>query len=85
LPCSDILPTAEKGGDCDEDDILLAPLTLAISETGPGGAGWKLLTVSLLYLRGVVLFFGSNQLIFVGQNNVAIGYAVISDLDSARE
>ena len=24
--------------------ILLAPLTLALADTGPGGAGWKLLT-----------------------------------------
>jgi hypothetical protein len=24
--------------------ILLAPMALALAETGPGGAGWKLLT-----------------------------------------
>jgi hypothetical protein len=27
--------------------ILLAPMALALAETGPGGAGWKLLTFLL--------------------------------------
>jgi hypothetical protein len=36
--------------------VVLAPLTLVI-DTGPGGAGWKLLTFSLLCRCCVVLFF----------------------------
>jgi len=43
--------------------ILLAPLTLAISETGPGGAGWKLLTFLCCTFAAWFFFFGSNQLI----------------------
>ena len=42
--------------------IVLAPLTLVI-DTGPGGAGWKLLTFLCCTLTAWFFFFGSNQLI----------------------
>ena len=43
--------------------ILLAPLALALAETGPGGAGWKLLTFLCCTFAGWFFFFGSNQLV----------------------
>ena len=43
--------------------ILLAPLTLALADTGPGGAGWKLLTFLCCTFAAWFFFFGSNQLI----------------------
>jgi len=43
--------------------ILLAPLALALADTGPGGAGWKLLTFLCCTFAGWFFFFGSNQLI----------------------
>jgi hypothetical protein len=36
--------------------IVLAPMALALAQTGPGGAGWKLLTFGLLCLRWMVLY-----------------------------
>jgi hypothetical protein len=42
--------------------IVLAPLTLVL-DTGPGGAGWKLLTFLCCTLTAWLFFFGSNQLI----------------------
>jgi hypothetical protein len=42
--------------------IVLAPLTLVL-DTGPGGAGWKLLTFLCCTLTAWFFFFGSNQLI----------------------
>ena len=43
--------------------ILLAPLTLALADTGPGGAGWKLLTFLCCTFAGWFFFFGSNLLV----------------------
>jgi hypothetical protein len=43
--------------------ILLAPLALAIAETGPGGARWKLLTFLCCTFAAWFFFFGSNQFI----------------------
>jgi hypothetical protein len=43
--------------------ILLAPLTLALADTGPGGVGWKLLTFLCCTFAAWFFFFGSNQLI----------------------
>ena len=43
--------------------VLLAPLALALAETGPGGAGWKLLTALCCALAAWFFFFGSNQII----------------------
>ena len=43
--------------------ILLAPLTLALADTGPGGAGWKLLTFLCFTFAAWFFFFGSNQII----------------------
>ena len=42
--------------------VLLAPLALALAETG-GGAGWKLLTALCCALAAWFFFFGSNQII----------------------
>ena len=36
--------------------VVLAPMALALAENGPGGTGWKLLTLSLLCLRCMVLY-----------------------------
>ena len=38
--------------------ILLAPLTLALADTGPGGAGWKLLTFLCCTFAAWFFFFG---------------------------
>ena len=43
--------------------ILLAPLTLALADTGPGGAGWKLLTFLCCTFAAWLFFFDSNQII----------------------
>ena len=43
--------------------ILLAPLTLALADTGPGGVGWKLLTFLCCTFAAWFFFFGSNQFI----------------------
>jgi len=40
--------------------ILLAPLTLALADAGPGGAGWKLLT--FLCCTFAAWFFFSAQI-----------------------
>ena len=42
--------------------IVLAPLSVVI-DTGPGRAGWKLLTFLCCTLTAWFFFFGSNQLI----------------------
>jgi hypothetical protein len=42
--------------------VVLAPLTLVI-DTGPGGAGWKLLTFLCCAAAAWFFFFGSSQLI----------------------
>jgi hypothetical protein len=36
--------------------ILLAPMALALAETGPGGAGWKLLTFLCCAFAGGFFF-----------------------------
>jgi hypothetical protein len=43
--------------------ILLAPMALALAETGPGGAGWKLLTFLCCTFAAWSLFFASSMLI----------------------
>jgi hypothetical protein len=43
--------------------ILLAPMALALAETGPGGAGWKLLTFLCCIFAAWSLFFASSTLI----------------------
>jgi hypothetical protein len=43
--------------------ILLAPMALALAETGPGGAGWKLLTFLCCIFAAWSLFFASSMLI----------------------
>ena len=43
--------------------VLLAPLALALAETGPGGAGWTLLTALCCTFAAWFFFFGSNQII----------------------
>jgi hypothetical protein len=43
--------------------ILLAPMALALAETGPGGAGWKLLTFLCCAFAGGFFFFSSSLLI----------------------
>ena len=43
--------------------VLLAPLALALAETGPGGAGWTLLTYLCCTFAVWFFFFGSNQII----------------------
>jgi hypothetical protein len=43
--------------------ILLAPMALDLANTGPGGAGWKLLTFLCCTFAAWSLFFGSNLLI----------------------
>ena len=43
--------------------ILLAPMALALAKTGPGGAGWKLLTFLCCTLHWVITFFASSQLV----------------------
>jgi hypothetical protein len=43
--------------------ILLAPMALALAETGPGGAGWKLLTFLCCAFAGGFFFFTSSLLI----------------------
>jgi hypothetical protein len=45
--------------------ILLAPMALALAETGPGGAGWKLLTFLCCAFAAWFLIFPSNLLIAV--------------------
>ena len=43
--------------------ILLAPMALALADTGPGGAGWKLLTFLCCACAGWWFFFTSGSLI----------------------
>ena len=43
--------------------ILLAPMALALADTGPGGAGWKLLTFLCCACTGWWFFFTSGSLI----------------------
>jgi thiosulfate reductase cytochrome b subunit len=43
--------------------ILLAPMALALADTGPGGAGWKLLTFLCCTFAAWLFFFASSLLI----------------------
>jgi hypothetical protein len=43
--------------------ILLAPMALALANTGPGGAGWKLLTFLCCTFTAWSFFFASSLLI----------------------
>jgi hypothetical protein len=43
--------------------IVLAPMALALAETGPGGAGWKLLTFVCCALAAWSFIFASSLLI----------------------
>ena len=43
--------------------ILLAPMALALAETGPGGAGWKLLTFLCCAFAAWFFIFPSNLII----------------------
>ena len=43
--------------------ILLAPMALALAETGPGGAGWKLLTFLCCTFPAWFFFFASTSLL----------------------
>jgi thiosulfate reductase cytochrome b subunit len=43
--------------------ILLAPMALALANTGPGGAGWKLLTFLCCTFAAWFFFFASSLLI----------------------
>jgi hypothetical protein len=43
--------------------ILLAPMALALAETGPSGAGWKLLTFLCCAFAAWFFFFTSSLLI----------------------
>jgi hypothetical protein len=43
--------------------VVLAPMALALAETGPGGAGWKLLTFLCCAFAAWFLIFPSNLLI----------------------
>ena len=43
--------------------VVLAPMALALAETGPGGAGWKLLTFVCCALAAWFIIFPSNLLI----------------------
>ena len=43
--------------------ILLAPMALALANTGPGGAGWKLLTFLCCTFAAWSFFFASSLLI----------------------
>jgi len=43
--------------------VVLAPMALALAETGPGGAGWKLLTFVCCALAAWFIIFLSNLLI----------------------
>ena len=43
--------------------VVLAPMTLALAEAGPGGAGWKLLTFLCCALAAWFFIFPSNLLI----------------------
>jgi len=52
--------------------ILLAPMALALAKTGPGGAGWKLLTFLCCTFAGWSFFFASSLLIAL----VAVGPSV---------
>ena len=45
--------------------ILLAPMALALANTGPGGAGWKLLTFLCCAFAAWSMFFGSTLLIAI--------------------
>ena len=40
--------------------VVLAPMALALAETGPGGAGWKLLTFVCCALAAWFIIFPSN-------------------------
>jgi len=43
--------------------VVLAPMALALAQTGPGGAGWKLLTFVCCALAAWFIIFPSNLLI----------------------
>ena len=43
--------------------VVLAPMALALAQTGPGGAGWKLLTFVCCAFAGWFFIFPSNLLI----------------------
>jgi hypothetical protein len=43
--------------------VLLAPMALALADTGPGGAGWKVLTFLCCAFAGWFFFFASSLLI----------------------
>jgi hypothetical protein len=43
--------------------VLLAPMALALADTGPGGAGWKLLTFLCCTFAAWFFFFASSLLI----------------------
>jgi hypothetical protein len=45
--------------------IVLAPMSLALAYTGPGGAGWKLLTFLCCVFAAWSLIFGSGLVIAV--------------------
>jgi hypothetical protein len=45
--------------------IVLAPMSLALAYTGPGGAGWKLLTFLCCVFAAWSFFFGSGLVIAV--------------------
>ena len=45
--------------------VVLAPMALALAETGPGGAGWKLLTFVCCALAAWFIIFPSNLLALV--------------------
>jgi hypothetical protein len=45
--------------------IVLAPMSLALAYTGPGGAGWKLLTFLCCVFAAWSFFFGSGLVIAI--------------------
>jgi hypothetical protein len=56
--------------------ILLAPMALALANTGPGGAGWKLLTFLCCTFAAWFFFFASSLLIALVAWVLAWGCAI---------
>jgi hypothetical protein len=64
--------------------VLLAPLALALAETGPGGAGWKFLTFLCCTFAAWFFFFGSNQLIALVAWLLAWAFAMVRQIGRRR-
>jgi hypothetical protein len=62
--------------------ILLAPMALALANTGPGGAGWKLLTFLCCTFAAWSLFFASTLLIALVAWVLAWGCAMAMRMSS---